>query len=106
MVSLLGTFIRAPHTVKHRAQLPDGGDGAQWAQPVDVTGCRVESVEKQYQIADSRVVTLTKHVVMPSLPEVHVGDLLVVDGEDRPVEKVAAPVWIDGTVMHHEVWTS
>ncbi len=106
MVSLLGSLIPAPHTVGHRAQLPDGGDGQQWATAVDVPGCRVEQTSKQYQNADGRVVTLTALVIMPAVPEVQPGDRLVVNGNDRRVEKVDAPVWLNGTVMQHEVWTA
>lgn len=106
MVSLLGGLIRGPHTVGHRAQLDDGGDGRQWALPVEVEGCRVERMEKQVENTQGRVVTLTRHVVMPAAPEVQVGDLLVFGGEERPIEKLSAPVWLDGSPMHQEVWTS
>jgi len=113
-VSLLGGFIPSTHTVAkgnpvgHRAQLPDGGDGAQWVDPADIggVGCRVEKSSKQYRTADGRVVTLTALVVTPATPEVRVGDRLVVDGDDRRVEKVDELVWLSGTVMHRECWTA
>lgn len=106
MVSLLGGLIPASHTVQHRAQLEDQGDGARWAAPVDVPGCRVEKTTRQFENRQGRVVTLQALVVMPALPEVRAGDLLVVDGDERPVEHLDVPVWLDGTAMHQEVWTS
>ncbi len=114
MVMLLGGFIPATHTVekgnpvKHRAQLDDAGDGAQWAAAVDIgaPGCRVEKSSRQYQTADGRVVTLMAMVVSPAVPVVKVGDRLVVDGDDRRVEKIDELVWLDGTVMHRECWTA
>lgn len=113
MVSLLGGFIPYTHTVekgnpvKHRAQLPDGGDGRQWAQPVDVEpGARVEKVSRQYQARDGRVVTLKATVWLPGSWNPQVGDLLVIDGEERPIEVVDTPVWLDGTPMQHEIGTS
>ncbi|ACU35586.1 hypothetical protein [Actinosynnema mirum] len=106
MVSLLGGLVPAPSTVQHRAALLDDGDGARWAAPVDVPGCRVETVSKRAEVVGGRVVTLAALVWMPALPEVNVGDLLVVDGQERPVEVVDAPVWLSGQRMHHEVWTT
>lgn len=106
MVSLLGGLIPAPHTVGHRAQLADAGDGARWAAAVDLQGCRVERSSRQYQNPDGRVVTLTAMVWTPALPEVKVGDRLVVNGDERRVEKVDELVWVDGSVMHRECWTA
>lgn len=106
MVSLLGGLIPAPHTVGHRAQLEDAGDGARWAAAVDVAGCRVERSSRQYQNPDGRVVTLTAMVVTPALPEVRVGDRLVVNSDERRVEKVDELVWLNGDVMHRECWTA
>ena len=106
MVSLLGGLIPGPHTVGHRAQLADAGDGARWADPVTLAGCRVEKTSRQIQTADGRVVTLTAMVFTPALPEVKVGDRLVVDGDERRVEHVDELVWVDGSVMHREVWTA
>jgi hypothetical protein len=114
VVSLLGGLIPATHTVRkgnpvgHRPQLGDAGDGARWGAPVDIgdPGCRVEKTSRQYQNADGRVVTLTALVVTPAVPEVHVGDRLVVDGNERRVEKVDELVWLNGSVMHRECWTA
>lgn len=106
MVSLLGGLIPAPHTVQHRAQVPDAADGPMWAAPVTVSGCRVERTSRQYQTPQGRVVTLTALVVMPAVPEVQVGDKLVVDGDERLVERMDVPVWLSGTAMHQEVWTT
>lgn len=114
MVMLLGGFIPATHTiekgnpVKHLAQLDDAGDGAQWAAPLDIgePGCRVEKSSRQYLNAEGRVVTLTAMVVTPGSWLVKVGDRLVVDGDDRRVEKIDELVWLNGTVMHRECWTA
>lgn len=105
--SLLGGLIKGTSTLEYRAPLEDGGDGRQFAEAVDVPGCRWEPASKQYENAQGRVVTLTRHAVMPAAPEVHVGGLVKFeDGEERPVEKLAAPVWFNGQRMHQEVWTS
>ncbi|GLZ34894.1 hypothetical protein Lesp02_70810 [Lentzea sp. NBRC 105346] len=106
VMKLLGALIPAPHTVKHRAQLDDAGDGARWASAVDVAGCRIERSSRQYQNADGRVVTLTAMVWMPAMPEVKVGDRLVLDGNERRVEKIDELVDLEGNVMHREVWTA
>jgi hypothetical protein len=107
MFKLLGGLIKGTSTLEYRAPLPDGGDGRQWAQPVEVPGCRWEPTAKQHENAQGRVVTLTRHAVMPAAPEIQLGGLLEFeDGEERPVEKVAAPVWLNGQRMHQEVWTS
>lgn len=106
MLSLLGGLVPAPHTVKHRAQLEDGGDGPRWADPVEVKGCRIEPSSRQHQTDDGRVVTLTALVWMPAKPVVEPGDRLIVDGDERLVERVEAPVSLDGQRMHHEVWTT
>ncbi|GAB2964479.1 hypothetical protein [Saccharothrix stipae] len=105
MLNLLG-LIGGPHTVGHRSQLEDVGDGARWAVAVDVTGCRREPTSKTVQLMDGRVVTLTDLVIMPALPEVRPGDRLVLDGQERPVEKVECPVSLSGEVMHREVYVS
>lgn len=106
MVSLLGGLIPGPNTVNHRAQLPDSGDGPAWAQPVPVSGCRVERVSKQVQTADGRVVLLRALVWTPAVPEIQAGDRLVIDGDERRVEQVDVPTWLNGDTMHHEVWTT
>jgi hypothetical protein len=106
VVSLLGGLIPAPHTIGHRAALPDSSDGPVWAATVAVAGCRHEPSSKQYQTADGRVVVLSGFTIMPSLPEVHPGDRLVIDGDEHTVERVDAPIWLSGQIMHHEVWTT
>ena len=105
MLNLL-SLIGGPHTVGHRAQLADVGDGVRWATAVDVTGCRREPTSKTVQLMDGRVVTLTDLVIMPASPEVRPGDRLVLEGKERPVEKVECPVWLSGDVMHQEVYVS
>jgi hypothetical protein len=105
VVNLLG-LIGGPHTVGHRAQLADVGDGARWAAAADVEGCRREPTSKTVQLMDGRVVTLADLVIMPAAPEVKPGDRLVLDGQERPVEKVECPVWLTGAVMHQEVYVS
>ncbi|MDT7789761.1 MAG: hypothetical protein QOF58_8180 [Pseudonocardiales bacterium] len=109
---LLGTFVPPTHTVEkgnpvqHLAQLEDGGDGARWAEPVDVEpGCRVEKVSKRIQTDDGRVVVLTALITWPGTVACAPGDKVMVDGSTRLVEVVDELVWFDGTVMLREVWT-
>lgn len=106
-MNLLGGLIKGTSTLKYRAPKDDGGDGRQFEPQVDVPGCRWEETSKQHENAEGRVVTLTRHAVIPAAPEIHVGGLLEFeDGEERPVEKLSVPVWFDGRRMHQEVWTS
>jgi hypothetical protein len=108
VVSLLGALIPAPHTVSHRGQLPDDGEGARWADAVEVTGCRVEVASKRTETPEGRVVTLTAMILMPAKPHVESGDKLDLgDGKgERVVHRVQAPVWLNGERMHHEVWVA
>lgn len=112
MVSLLGGFVPYTHTVEkgnavqHLAQLEDAGDGARWADAVDVEpGCRVEKVSKRVQLDDGRVVVLTAFIAWPGSRPCAPGDKVSVDGAERLVEVVDELAWFDGTVMHREVWT-
>jgi hypothetical protein len=112
VVSLLGGFVPYTHTtekgnpVKRLAQLEDGGDGARWAAAVDVEpGCRVEKVSKRIQTDDGRVVVLTAFITWPGSVPCAPGDKVMVDGDERLVEVVDELVFLDGTVMHREVWT-
>jgi hypothetical protein len=102
-------LIGGPHSVWYRAPLPDDGEGERWADPVEVTGCRVERETKQHQALDGRVVTLTALVIAPAAPVIEVGGRMSLDGDDGPwrrVEVSGGPVWIDGELMHQEVRTT
>lgn len=100
-MSLLGV-IGTPHTVSWESYEGDTGDGAAYADAVDVEA-RVEPSSKQVQLDTGRVVMLASLVVLPGTVPVKTGDRLTIDGKTREVVTVDTPVWLDGTPMHHEV---
>ncbi|GLW91773.1 hypothetical protein [Actinokineospora globicatena] len=104
MVSLLG-FIGAGSTVDYEAPLPDTGTRRAWTDPVAVSPCRVEHRTERIQLPTGAVVVIAATVIMPAEPVIEVGGRVDLrDGNGpRPVHRVAAPVWLDETRMHHEV---
>lgn len=104
MVTLLG-LIGAGGTVDYAAPLPDGGEGPRWADPVAVSGCRVERGTKRIRTAEGRVVTVTARVYSPAAPAIEVGGRIDVrDGRGwRVVHTLDVPVWLSGRPMHHEI---
>lgn len=113
MVSLLG-LVGAQSAVGYEAPLGDTGEGPAWADPVEVTGCRINrgvrrarggAGGRQVQTAAGQVVTITATVLMPAVPEpVPGGRVDLRDGRGpRLVHTVDTPVWLDGSAMHHEV---
>ncbi|WP_018682175.1 hypothetical protein [Actinokineospora enzanensis] len=104
MVTLLG-FVGATRTVLYEASLPDTGTRSQWAAPVAVGPCRVEHGTRRIQTRTGAVVVITATVFMPGTPEIVPGGRLdLQDGHGlRIIHQVDAPVWLDGSRMHHEV---
>lgn len=102
MVSLLG-FLGTPDTVDLELYLGDGDDGETYGPKIENLPARFEPMQKQIQLPEGRVVVQLGLVYMPASPKPTIESLLTHKGKKYTVVAVESPVWLDGTVMQHEV---